>query len=140
MLFWEYNESHYLRLRSVMVIHSKVRYSTFLCLAQSAPFHLVDGDVERNFRALFGVSTNTCYLIWRKCKFDPALKIKPTHLLWALYFLKTYDTVAVMATRMRVSKRTLSKWIWIVLGVMRERVHRVVSVSSSRAKISKFGH
>jgi hypothetical protein len=39
----------------------------------------------------------------------------PKHLLWALMFLKSYDTEMNIASRLRVDEKTYRKWLWIIL-------------------------
>ena len=42
------------------------------------------------------------------------------HLLWALYFLKTYQPEAYTANRCQVDENTYRKWLWIVLDLLGE--------------------
>lgn len=42
-------------------------------------------------------------------------KCKPSHLLWALMFLKTYGKEMDMAARVRCDEKTWRKWVWVVL-------------------------
>jgi hypothetical protein len=37
------------------------------------------------------------------------------HLLWALHFLRTYDTERAMACRLGSTEKTIEKWIHIVI-------------------------
>ena len=65
---------------------------------------------DRTFRAFFGVGLITCVKLWEMCNF-PA-KTKPKHMMWALMFLKTYDTEEVLASCANTTPKTFRKWIW----------------------------
>lgn len=47
----------------------------------------------RRFRSLFGVSLDTCVVLWKRISLvdlDASMSIQKRHLLWALHFLKVY--------------------------------------------------
>ena len=46
----------------------------------------------RRFRALFGTSPFICSIVWERLAGRRPRGAKPVHLLWALQFLKRYDT------------------------------------------------
>jgi hypothetical protein len=69
---------------------------------------------ERRFRALFGCSWQTCNAIWHRCRLS--VKAKPYHLLWALLFLKTYESEDVLCILVRTTRKTFRKWSWHVIG------------------------
>jgi hypothetical protein len=74
----------------------------------------------RRFKALFGVSASRCAHIWRRLQIDEVLpsKATPKHLLWALYFLKVYDSENNMAGRCGCDEKTLRKWIWKMIDAL----------------------
>src|SRR5690348_3555300 len=70
------------------------------------------------FRAAFGVSFGVLQVVWDLL--DPEVadcrpKYPREHLLWALYFLKTYTTEVISATFFSTSERTWRKWVTIVV-------------------------
>jgi hypothetical protein len=51
------------------------------------------------FAALFGVNPLLCSLVWRRiyrARHGTMPRATPKHLLWALMFLKTYETEALL--------------------------------------------
>jgi hypothetical protein len=52
----------------------------------------------------------------------------PKHLLWALMFLKSYDTEMNIASRLRVDEKTYRKWLWIILPWIATLKRDVVSL------------
>jgi hypothetical protein len=73
---------------------------------------------NRRFRAAFGVSFGVLLVLWNLL--DPeGAESKPAyrreHLLWALYFLKTYTTEVISATLFGTSDKTWRKWVTIVV-------------------------
>eukprot|EP00977_Amphora_coffeiformis_P008565 scaffold1938_cov260-Amphora_coffeaeformis.AAC.1 len=71
----------------------------------------VDSFNDRMFRSHFGCSPDICSILWQQI--TRGCNGMPYHLLWALNFLKSYDTEDVMACRFHVTRNTLRKWIWI---------------------------
>jgi len=63
---------------------------------------------ERRFRSLFGVSPNLVPLLWAEREDRPDETV-PTHLLWALMFLKVYATESVHAAIAGVDEKTFRK-------------------------------
>ena len=56
---------------------------------------------------------------------------KPTHLLWALLFLKTYSTEPTLASRVGgVDEQTFRKWAWFYLeGITRLKPKLVSAIA-----------
>ena len=71
---------------------------------------------ERRFRALFGITLEHCYVLWRKIQGTLPEGSQPTHLLWALLLLKTYATEDVLCTIIQVDAKTFRKWSWIIIS------------------------
>src|SRR5690242_2868765 len=72
---------------------------------------------DRSFRAHFGMSVAVCRQIWLLLEESDCLpeKCVATFLLWALYFLKTYNTEDVASARFNCTPKTYRKWVWKVL-------------------------
>ena len=74
---------------------------------------------ERDFKSHFGVDPTVYMMIYNLLEngneFDPQPEIvlQHDHLLYALDFLKRYETESRMATRYGKLEKTLRKWIWI---------------------------
>lgn len=87
----------------------------------------------RDFVSLFGVSPMVCAAIYNHMCGRPAPPSPPVsliHLLWALSFLKTYQTEAVqigmVAGGGAVSRRTYRKRVWQVLERLASQAATVV--------------
>jgi hypothetical protein len=75
------------------------------------------GDItrKRRFRALFGISTRICVLLWTLLSKQLGRQARPVHLLWTLFFLKHYSVEEVNAAFARVNEKTYRKWTWLML-------------------------
>lgn len=71
---------------------------------------------RRKFLAHFGVPALICEILWDKL--GASLNFKPKHLLWALLFLKTYNTEHVMSTILKTDEKTLRKYVWMVVDAL----------------------
>ena len=103
---------------------------SFLLLASDL---LGPGVSDRRFRAHFGCSPDVCSDIWEKIsRSTPGLSREgamPKHLLWALNFLKSYDTEDILAARFGTTRVTLRKWIWFIVRRISCLKRRVVSTA-----------
>jgi len=74
----------------------------------------------RRFRAMFGVPSTICPLLWHQMHLRGTLpkKGQPKHLLWALMFLKLYEVELAMAARCGVDEKTYRKWVWAFLPAL----------------------
>lgn len=87
---------------------------------------------DRTFRSLFGTSPDVCSELWEWCqshRLRPSHGMKPIHILWALRFLKSYDTEDVFATWAHTTRKTWRKWVWITLRIIRKLKKKKVSSS-----------
>lgn len=73
---------------------------------------------EKRFKAVFGVKHDICVRLWTLCL--PLLPegVRPVHLLWALYFLKQYNTECVNAAFANCDEKTFRTWCWVVIDVL----------------------
>ena len=86
---------------------------------------------DRSFRAHFGCSPDVCSILWEMIDTQGCLRcsgMMPRHLLWTLNFLKAYETEDLIASRMGTTRKTLRKWIWIVLRAIAGLKRRLVRV------------
>lgn len=65
----------------------------------------------RKFRSFFGVSPNVCAATWTRIKNKPPGS-EPKHLLWCLFFLKTYNLESVNSAVVGVDEKTFREWTW----------------------------
>ena len=65
------------------------------------------------FRAHLSCSLDNCSILWETIEGCPGMMTK--HLIWALYFLKTYNTEDTLATQFGTTRKTYHHWIWTVL-------------------------
>lgn len=74
---------------------------------------------ERSFVALFGIRPFMIYQLWRLIDEDQRTMeggmIAPKHLMWALLFMRHYNTEEVLASMVGVTEKTLRKWVWIAV-------------------------
>lgn len=47
------------------------------------------------------------------------------HLLWTLYFLKTYNTEDVSCAFLRCDRKTFRLWVWRILAVLFTQLNTV---------------
>ena len=89
----------------------------------------------RRFKSHFGVAPDVVACTWElliESKFVrqrlPGLAPpNPVHLLWALMFLKRYDTMDVLAAALDIDEDTLRKWAFFYLEAGAELDREVVS-------------
>ena len=66
----------------------------------------------RRFKALFGVSPLVCTVLWNKIGRSKPKKSSPTHLLWALLFLRVYSNEHTNRALTGVDEKTFRTWAW----------------------------
>ena len=79
---------------------------------------------DRKYKSFYGKSPAMVALIWQEY-IRPA-KTKPQHLLWALSYMKLYNSWHVMAIIFKTSKPTYMKWVWIWIKAMADQSHRLI--------------
>ena len=80
---------------------------------------------KRSVAAEFGCSIRTIQFTWILCDFPT--RTKPKHLLWALTFLKTYETEPLMARKFHCTRPTVRKYIWPIVEEISGRLDQMVS-------------
>ena len=65
---------------------------------------------DRVFRSSFGASIVVIRKLWKLCSFLPGTQ--PKHMLWALLFMKTYDTGPNISRQVGASEKTVRKFVW----------------------------
>jgi hypothetical protein len=72
-----------------------------------------------NIHAHFGVSIETICILWIYLyNYAIVMGIQAQHLLWALHFLKTYNTCRTAAKFWNVNVKTYRFWIWkVIIGL-----------------------
>ena len=72
---------------------------------------------DRAYRAHFEVSPQISLQIWLLIQdLEPDISFRPKHLLWTLFFLKTYPTEEVGSSRWGVTPKTFREWIWKMIN------------------------
>lgn len=87
----------------------------------------------RHFRAHFGIAPSTCALLWKAVSHNHYIlppKGQPEHLLWALLYLKLYDSDEVLADLVGVDVKTFCKWSWSFVLAIAKLKPQVVSILS----------
>jgi len=69
----------------------------------------------RRFKSFFGVSPQICALTWNLIKYELPDDYKEVHLLWALLFLKCYNTESVNRAIVGCDEKTFRKRVWMVV-------------------------
>lgn len=82
------------------------------------------------FRSSYGVSHDVCSHVWEymhqhRTKPEQAM---PKHLLWALLFLKTYETEVFLCALVGTTTKSFRKWIWLIVEAINQLYGHVVSV------------
>jgi len=73
----------------------------------------------RSFVANLGVTPEVCIVVWASlAPWVEEYSIRPRHLLYFLSFIKTYDTFQTLATRLRVTERTVRYWVWLLADLL----------------------
>lgn len=72
-------------------------------------------DISNRFCTWFGSSLFICVQLWKRLVAKGLLKgTKPYHLLWALYFLKSYNHEHTISAIVGADRKTVRKWIWCI--------------------------
>ena len=92
------------------------------------------------FKSNFGIEPTLymiCHgLLGNSSEYDPYPGIlKHDHFLYALDFLKRYETEATMALKYSKSPKTLRKWIWVYVKKIAALKSKVVSVLVSFTRL-----
>lgn len=69
----------------------------------------------RRFKSSFGISPAMCSKVWNLIKNDLTPDFHETHLLWALFFLKTYNTESVNRSIFKCDEKTFRKRVWCIV-------------------------
>ena len=88
---------------------------------------------SRRFRSWFGTDPFIVALIWEMlymCGWlSKTTKANPSHLLWALHFMKNYETESEGAKNFDgVDEKTLRKWVWFYVTGISKLASDVVSL------------
>ena len=84
---------------------------------------------HERFNACYGVNSIIVSVVWSMlidnqfCSPSP----NPVHILWALLFLKLYDTTPKLAALAGCDEKTFRKWSWFYVGAIASLHHLVVS-------------
>ena len=81
--------------------------------------YLADSTKNRIFSASFGISAMICTQILHLIDDIIQTNTSPKHLLWALLFLKHYNTVSHNASIVGVDDKTYRKWTWKILKAIK---------------------
>jgi hypothetical protein len=95
-------------------------------------------EQERVFKQNFGVSALVLTQCWKLLikHSDERLiqppkpqqkKLAPKHLLWACFFLKTYNKESVNSSMAETSEKTFRHWAWTVIRLISDLEPYVVS-------------
>ena len=88
---------------------------------------------RRRFRSWFGTDPFIVSLIWEMLHMfgwhSKTTKANPFHLLWALNFMKNYETESECAIKFaNVDEKTLRKWVWFYVTGISRLASNVVSL------------
>lgn len=103
---------------------SVISEDTFIHLATSLvsnlSFSYSPSVRDRRFRAHFGTSAEICSKLWTLSAAHRPRGVRPIHLLWALLFLKQYNTENVNAGVAACNELTFRRWCWIMVRALSE--------------------
>ena len=79
---------------------------------------------SRRFRSVFGINPLICRHVWNLIACSPnAITVptaRPKHLLWALLFLKQYNSTEFNAAITGADEKTHRKWTWLFVTFIAE--------------------
>jgi hypothetical protein len=106
-----------------------INNEAWICLAQPFIGEFLLGWQMIKFQCSFGCPPDVCSESWNMIQIKfPNLPIKPTNLLWALYFLCKYPTQDDMLYMFNVkSAKTLCKWLIMLVEMISSLKPQVVS-------------
>ena len=86
----------------------------------------------RIWRAHFGVCPRASLKMWRLLlqefgNIGPTKGLELPAFFMTLFFLKTYPTVDVLASRVQKDPKTARKWVWFYINKMSDLTHILVS-------------
>ena len=73
---------------------------------------------DRRFKAWFGLTPQWCAIVWFELQSSgwldraPRVHVYPRHLLYALHFLKNYETEQANALKVFCDDKTFRQWSW----------------------------
>jgi hypothetical protein len=87
---------------------------------------------RERFVAFFGIEAYLCSIVWKDILENGATlplksKPKPEHFLWALLFLRRYDTEPILASIAGCDEKTFRKWCWFYLDAIANLDRKYVS-------------
>ena len=85
------------------------------------------GEDIMAFRSNYGLNPEQCVSLWKKIRCKLADDVRSRHLLWSLFFLKTYNTETVSASKFMVTRKTYRKYLWKVVKAIAKVAPDVVS-------------
>ena len=118
------------------VVRKDVSSSEFLQLGTELKGRLVSTENvnRRRFKAWYGIDWKLMSVVWQLLwkigwmrENIKKRKPDPTHLLWALSFLKEYNIEDVHAADVGVEAKTFRKWVWLYIEGIAELASRVAS-------------
>ena len=80
----------------------------------------------RTFNSFFGTSPEICQRVWDLLSDYRPRNAKPVHLLWMLFFLKSYNTDVICDSVAGVDGKTFRKWVWFYIKLISEEIHLVI--------------
>jgi len=87
---------------------------------------------KRVFKSHYGCSAVVvmkCWSLIRSLTLISSVKgLKPCHLLWALLFLKAYQTEMVLSSTTKASEKCTRKWVWLIIEAIAALEDHVVSI------------
>ncbi len=70
---------------------------------------------QRRFISLFGTSPRICAICWTLIKNELPASYREVHLLWALLFLKCYNTENVNHAIAGCDEKTFREKVWVIV-------------------------
>ena len=93
-----------------------------------------DATMLNRFRSWFGTSPEICEILWARLNisgwtdFSGVRPAHPMYLLWALLFLKSYGTEALLSAVVGADEKTYRKWVWFYVKGIASLHGSIVSI------------
>lgn len=96
--------------------------------------NLNEAEIDRRRTAIVGPSFGVCAQVWNLIVPEESISrlAEPKHLLYALNFLRSYDTYEVHGAVWKCDPITFKTWAWAFVGEIFGLQHHVVSLFVGR--------
>lgn len=116
------------RLSIVITFSKKMAHpSAFKFAAELIIGECGEAEFRRKYITHFGIDPVVTSKVWDLIKPVISHKTKPSHLLWALLLLKTYNSEEILSSLVGRTPKTFRKHAWYIIESISKQAKEVVS-------------